>query len=115
MEAESEPSWDAGDEGCTEFFAYLLVNPDGDWYAGHTRNLRNRMWMHRMGRCHSTKGGDYQLAWFQVFPTRSEATARELELKRLVNTDPYALLDLVFAFQDNVALVQTLGDVGRKP
>lgn len=105
---EDEPHWAAGDEGWGEFFTYLLVSETGEWYAGHTRNLRNRMWMHRMGRCHSTQDGDYRLAWFGVFPTRSDATARELELKRLVNNDPYAVLDLVFAFQANIALVQPL-------
>ena len=109
LEPESDPAWDAGDEGCTEFFSYLLVSPDGDWYPGHTRSLRNRVWLHQVGRCHTTQGGDYRLVWFETFPTRAEAAARELELKRLVVTDPYAVLDMVFAFQDRVALVRPLG------
>lgn len=111
LATEDEPQWEAADEACNEFYAYLLVNPDGDWYAGQTRNLRNRMWMHRMGRCHSTQDGDYRLVWFEVHPTREAATGRELELKRLVATDPYAVLDRIFRFQDNVAQMQYLGDV----
>ena len=44
-----------------------------------------------------------------MHPTRAVAAAsRELELKRLVGTDPYAVLDLVFAFQDRLALVRPL-------
>ena len=113
LEPESDPAWDAGDEGCGEFDAYLLVSPNGDWYPGHTRSLRNRVWLHQVGRCHTTQGGDYRLVWFEVFATRVEAAARELEIKRLVLTDPYAVLDMVFAFQDRVALVRPLGgDVG---
>ena len=108
LEPESDPLWEAGDEDCSEFFAYLLVSADGDWYPGHTRNLRNRVWLHSVDRCRSTQGGDYRLVWFQTFPTRAEAAARELELKRLVVTDPYAVLNLVFAFQDRVALVRPL-------
>ena len=109
LEPESDPAWDAGDEGCGEFDAYLLVSPDGDWYPGHTRSLRNRVWLHQVGRCHTTQGGDYRLVWFEVFATRVEAAAREREIKRLVLTDPYAVLDMVFAFQDRVALVRPLG------
>ena len=99
LEPERDPAWDAGDAGWTEFYAYLLVSPTGDWYPGHTRSLRARVWMHQVGRCKATQDGGYRLVWFEVFTTRAEAAARELELKRLAVTDPYAVLDLVFAFQ----------------
>ena len=111
-EPESDPAWEAGDEGWSEFFAYLLVSAEGDWYPGHTRSLRIRLWLHEVGGCKTTQGGDYRLVWFEVFPTRAQAAARELELKRLVVTDPYAVLDLVFAFQDRVALVRPLKALG---
>ena len=87
----------------------VFAFPTGDWYPGHTRSLRNRVWMHQVGRCKTTQDGGYRLVWFDVFPTRAEAAARELELKRLAVTDPYAVLDLVFAFQDRIALVRPLG------
>ena len=81
LEPESDPLWEAGDEDCSEFFAYLLVSPDGDWYPGHTRNLRNRVWLHSVGRCRSTQEGEFRLVWFEVYPTRVAAASRELELK----------------------------------
>ena len=108
LEPESDPAWDAGDEGCSEFFAYLLVSPTGDWYPGHTRSLRPRVWMHQAGQCRGTEGGDYRLVWFETFATREEAAVRELDLKRLVVTDPYAVVELVLAFHDRIALVRPL-------
>ena len=108
LEPESDPLWNAGDEGHHEFCAYLLVSPEGDWYPGHTRSLRNRLWAHAAGRCKTTQDGEYRLVYFEVHPTRVAAASRELELKRLLATDPYAVLDLVFAFQDRIALVRPL-------
>ena len=72
---ESEPHWESGDEGCGEFYAYLLVNPAGEWYAGHTRDLRVRMWVHRYGGCQSTAGRNFHLAWFEQHPNRAEDIA----------------------------------------
>lgn len=109
QEPESDPAWEAGDEASSEFYAYLLVSPTGDWYPGHTRNLRGRTWMHSVGRCRTTQDGDYRLVWFETFATRAKAADRELELKRLVATDPYAVLEMVFAFHDHVALLRPLG------
>ena len=108
--AESEPSWEAGDEDAEQFFAYLMVSPAGDWYAGHTRSLRNRMWWHSKDQCRTTAGQDFQLVWFSTHDTRSEAAEREVELKRLIVTRPYAILDLVFEFQEVIALVQPFPD-----
>ena len=113
LAAEDEPEWAARDEGCSEFYAYLLVSDTGEWYAGHARDLRVRLWRHRHGGCQSTKDGTYRLAWFQVFPTRAEAAERERNLKRLLAQDLQAVIAMVFGFQDNVALVQPMGDVVR--
>ena len=104
--AESEPSWEAGDEDASQFFVYLMVSPAGEWYAGHTRNLRNRIWWHGTGQCQSTAKQDFRLVWFETHDTRADATERELEIKRLIMTRPYAILDLVFAFQDVISLVR---------
>ena len=113
LAAEDEPQWAAGDEGCSEFFTYLLVSASGEWYAGHTRDLRVREWLHRHGGCQTTSGGDYRLAWFEAHPSRSAAADRELELKRQLCADRYAVIRMALEFQDNVALVRPMGDVVR--
>ena len=103
---ESDPAWAPGDEGRTEFYAYLL-RQGGELYAGHTRDLRERLWEHRSGICMATSpanaGEPACLVWFQTFDTRAEAADRELELKQLLLRDRRAALAMVFRFQDGVA------------
>ena len=105
LEPESEPHWAAGDEGCEEFYVYLLVNPAGEWYAGHTRDLRVRLWVHRHGGCQATAGGDYHLAWFEQHPSRASAAERELELKRRIDQDRYGIIRMALDFQERISLV----------
>ena len=108
---ESEPEWAAGDASCDTFYAYLLLQ-DGQFYSGHTRDFRERLWEHRNGDCKATSPADTgepaRLVWFQEFATRAAAADRELQLKQLVLRDRRAVLSLVFRFQDAVRLVSPL-------
>ena len=108
---EADPAWDAGDQGCTSFHTYLLLQ-NGRFYAGHSRDLRERLWEHRNGNCTSTSAGDMheppRLVWFQEFTTRSAAAEREQELKQLLLRDRREVLRLVLEFQDGVRLVAPL-------
>ena len=103
LEPESEPHWAAGDEGCGEFYVYLLVNPAGEWYAGHTRDLRVRLWRHRAGECKTTAGRGFRLSWFEVLRSRNEASRREQELKRMLLQDSQAVISMVLRFRDAAA------------
>ena len=113
--AESDPAWDAGDLGCGEFYAYLLLLDGGEFYAGHTRDLRCRLWEHQRGKCRSTSvngdGGPGQpprLVWFERHPNRAAAAERERELKLLMQQDRRAALAEVMRFQDLTRLVSPL-------
>ena len=108
----AKPHWSAGDEGCGEFFTYLLVNPSGEWYAGQTRDLRVRLWEHRHDGCKSTAAGDYRLAWFEQHPSRSAAADRELELKRRIDQDRYGVIRMALDFQERIGLVRPLETAG---
>ena len=109
---EADPAWDDGDQGCTSFYSYLLLQHDGSFYAGHSRDLRERLWEHRNGDCASTSAGDVhepaRLVWFQEFTTRSAAADREQELKRMLLHNRREVVRLVLAFQDGVRLVAPL-------
>ena len=108
---ESDPAWTPGDEGSGAFYAYLLLQ-GGQFYAGHTRDLRERLWEHHSGDCRATSprvdGDPARLVWFQEFASREVAADRELELKQLVLRDRRAALTMVFRFQDAAWLVSPL-------
>ena len=112
---ESEPHWADGDEGAGPFYAYLLALSGGQLYAGHSRDLRARLWEHRNGGCKSTSAPEgappvepAALVYFQEFDTRADAADRELELKRLILRNRRATLRLILEFQDGARLVAPL-------
>ena len=69
----------------TSFFIYILKLDDGKFYAGHTRELRERMGEHRDGKAKSTADKNPLLVWFEIVDTRKEAAEREAQLKELID------------------------------
>ena len=99
---EYSPAWDAGDAVATQFFVYVLKLDGGDFYAGQTRELRERLLEHSDGRVKSTEGRNPKLVWFGILPTREAATSVEVELKRLVDANPREIRRMVIGFRDLV-------------
>ena len=99
---EWSPKWEKGDRNCNEFFAYLLEMNDGSFYAGHTRALRERIWEQK------NKHSDRQpnCVWFDTFPTRDEASLKELRLKKLIKKDPRKIRTMVLSFKDLVSTLE---------
>ena len=64
------------------FSVYVLMNPEGQLYIGHTENLAVRLVRHAAGdsRWTSTRG-QWRLVLREEYPTRSEAMRRERALK----------------------------------
>ncbi len=69
------------------FYAYVLENPKGRLYIGHTGNLERRLIQHNTteGKEHlgkyTHKNGPWAIIGFEAFTTRSEAMIREKQLK----------------------------------
>ena len=99
---EHSGAWEAGDADATEFFVYILKLQGGVFYAGQTRELRERLMEHRDGTTKSTAGKDPKLVWFSTVSTRDQATALEVELKRLCDENPREIRRWVVGFQDLV-------------
>ncbi len=65
------------------FWAYIIRCADGCYYTGHTDDLAKRVTEHQTG----TLGGftalrrPVKLVWSQMFVTREEALAAELQIK----------------------------------
>ena len=67
------------------FWTYLLKNPSGRFYIGHSADLPARLVSHNQldnprGKF-TRKNGPWRLAWSEPHPTRSEAMRREREIK----------------------------------
>jgi len=69
------------------FFAYILENPEGRFYIGHTDDLEERLMNHnrtdKTGGKFTRKNGPWNLVWSESHPTRSAAMQRERQIKRM--------------------------------
>ena len=67
------------------FWVYILQNPVGKFYIGHTDNLERRVAEHNdpeaIGSKFAPKNGPWTLVWSEEHPTRSSAMHREREIK----------------------------------
>ena len=105
-EPESNPKWDAADQEGDVFFIYILKLDGGKFYAGHTRELRERIGEHRDGKSSSTAGKNPRLVWFEVVDTREEAAEGEAHLKELIDRNEREVRRMVNEFQDLISLVE---------
>ena len=99
---EYSPTWEPGDAAADRFYVYILKLDGGEFYAGQTREIRERLMEHRDGTTKSTVGRNPRLVWFTIVPTRDEAEELEVELKKLVDGNPREVRRLVRKFQDLV-------------
>ena len=99
---EYSPSWEARDADTNAFYVYLLKLDGGRFYAGQTRELRERLSEHRDSRVTSTAGQNPKLVWFGILPSREAATSTEVEIKKLVDLNPREIRRMVIRFKDLV-------------
>ncbi|MBO9703463.1 MAG: GIY-YIG nuclease family protein [Sporocytophaga sp.] len=67
------------------FFTYILYSPSADkFYIGHTGDfLEERLRKHNANHNGFTGGkGDWRIAYFETFNTKTEAYAREWDIKK---------------------------------
>ena len=69
------------------FWVYILQNPKGQFYVGHTDELSTRLYSHNrtdkvLGKF-TRKNGPWDLVWSEERPTRSSAMARERQIKSM--------------------------------
>ena len=65
------------------YWVYILRSEStGRYYVGHTHNLEDRLRRHNEGRTEAIKSrGPWWIAYWQEFPTRQAAAARERAIK----------------------------------
>ncbi len=66
------------------YFTYILQSEKTNrFYTGHTQNITQRLEEHNKGETKSTRSGiPWRMIWFTEVPTRSEAMALEMKIKR---------------------------------
>ncbi len=84
---EYSKAWESGDAEATTFYVYVLKLNDGSFYAGHTREINERLMEHRDGRVKSTANRDPKFVWFAEVDSRDEATRLEAEVKKICDQD----------------------------
>jgi len=67
------------------FHMYILRSvASGKFYIGHTENLAKRLFEHNRNRTPSTRSrGPWELVYTEEFTTRSQASRRERQVKRM--------------------------------
>lgn len=73
----------AADKDADRFFVYILLQNDGEYYVGQTRELHERLHEHRNNQSESTRGKSPKFQWFTTVPTRRDAADLEAELKQM--------------------------------
>jgi len=72
------------------YWVYILQNPIGRFYIGHTNNLMTRLASHnRIDKIcgkFTRKNGPWILIWSEQHPDRSSAMRREREIKAWKST-----------------------------
>ena len=67
------------------FAVYILKNPKGRFYIGHTDNLEDRLVSHnrtdKISGKFTRKNGPWTLVWSEQYHDRSQAMRRECEIK----------------------------------
>jgi len=102
---EYSKAWEKGDQGVEKFYAYILKDDKGKFYAGHTKDLRIRYGYHTDGMVKSTAGREQKLKYYETFNSRQDATSREVELKTLIKTNDFKIRKMILDFEDEHKLI----------
>jgi putative endonuclease len=76
------------------YYVYILSCADGSFYVGSTQNLATRIKTHDDGRgaAHTFKNRPFRLVYSERFLSRTDASARERQLKRWSREKKAALI-----------------------
>jgi predicted GIY-YIG superfamily endonuclease len=76
------------------YYVYMLSCADGSFYVGSTQNLATRIRTHDDGRgaAHAFKHRPFHLVYSERFLSRTDASARQRQLKRWSREKKAALI-----------------------
>ena len=76
-------------------FMYILECADGTYYAGSTRNLRERLWEHEngLGANHTRKRLPVRLVYVEEYDRVTDAFVREKQIQGWIRAKKKALIE----------------------
>ncbi len=80
----------------SNWFVYILHCGDGSLYTGITTDLQRRLAEHndsKLGARYTRARRPVELLWFEQHDSRSEATTREAEIKKLERNQKIQVVD----------------------
>ncbi|MFC2005415.1 GIY-YIG nuclease family protein [Chloroflexota bacterium] len=99
---EYSDAWIDGYMRRDRFLVYILGLDNGEFYVGHTTDLRKRLSEHREQQTSSTAGRNPKLQYLQSVATQVAAELREAELKRLIESNPDQVRLMIEDFQGHM-------------
>jgi len=103
---EYSDAWTNGDKMPGRCFVYILGLTDGDFYVGHTTDMRKRFAEHREAKIPSTAGRNPKLRYMEIVATQKSAELREDELKRLIETNPSQIHLMLNKFDEHMVKLE---------
>ena len=97
---EHSKAWEKADKDRTHWFVYILKLDNGEFYVGHTGELRERLMEHRDGKTQTTKGLKCKLRYFEILASRTAAEIRESELKPIAKSNPRQIYRMIIGFEN---------------
>ncbi len=91
--------WEDGYLRPDKFFVYILELDEGDFYIGHTADLTKQLSEHRDSEKSATAGRSSKLQYLQIVATQKAAELREVELKRLMLSNPEQIRLMIADFR----------------
>ena len=75
------------DSSQTMYWAYILQNPKGRFYIGHTEGVEKRLSEHNSSEPgkgkYTHKNGPWELVWSEPHDSRADAMKREKQIKAM--------------------------------
>ena len=63
------------------YYVYLIQNENGEIYIGFTEDLKQRLSQHNNSDNYSTRGRNWELAYYEAYCSKEDALERERKLK----------------------------------
>ena len=97
---EHSKAWEKADKDRTRWFVYILKLDGGEFYVGHTGELRERLMEHLDGKTDTIKGLKWKLQYLEILAGRTAAELRESELKLIAKSNPRQIRRMIIEFKD---------------